>query len=255
MGFGAAADITSSAVADTAATASFDAMSMGGATTAVDMGSMTATDVSAMAADSGGMITVGDAATGVAAGSSAGGIGSFLPSAGTLTSAAGLGSMALKGIGQTNTAKANSEAATFNAQIADMNAALATQQSQWIGQTGTQQVQKSQLETRDLVGATIANQAASGVDVGGKSATDVRTSETTMGATDALNIRNSASRLAYGQEITAASDTEQAKLLRSQAGQDITAGQINVGQTVLGGLANPANNFVSQAVSNSLTGS
>ena len=243
---GAATDITASAAADTASTMAFDAMSSGAAT---------AVDASAgIAPVAGDMLTTGTAADAAFAD-----ISGVAPSASsiasTLSGAAGLGSMILKGTGQVNQARANSEAATFNANIADMNASLATQQSQWIGQTANQQVQKSQLETRDLVGATAVNQAASGVEIGSKTATDVRASEAAMGATNAMNIRASASRLAYGQEVTAAGDTAQASLLRSQAGQDITAGQVSAGTTVLGSLANPANNYVSQAISNSLTGS
>ena len=174
---------------------------------------------------------------------------------GSLTQLAGLASTGLTAVGQLNTASATSEAATYNAQISDMNAALATQSSEWAAQTGTQQVQQSQLKTRQLVGGTIASQAAGGIDVDSQSAKDVRASESAQGAQDALNIRNSASRLAYGQEITAASDKAQAALDRSSAGKTMTSGYIGAGATVLGGLANPANNFLSMKQTQSLTGS
>jgi len=175
-------------------------------------------------------------ATAVALGASAataataGTIGTGLAVAGTL---AGAG---LSAVGSIEQGKAASAAAGYNAQVASNNAQIATQNAQMAGGEGEQNVAAAQSKTRAQIGATLANQGASGVNIGSGSDVDTRVSESKLGMLNALNVRSEAARTAYGYQTQTASDTGQAALNRSQASSDQTAGYINAGSTILGGV-------------------
>lgn len=154
----------------------------------------------------------------------------------TLATAATIGATALSAVGAISQSRASAASAGYNAQVAQNNAQIATQNSQFAGAEGEQNVSASTAKTRALVGATLANQGASGVDVNSGSSVNVRESEAKIGALNALNIRSQAARSAYGYQVGATSDEAQAALLRSQKKNDITAGYLDAGATVLGGL-------------------
>lgn len=159
---------------------------------------------------------------------------------GTFASVAGAGIGALGSIKQ---GKASAAAANYNSQVSANNAAIAQQNSQWAIQEGNAAVEAEKLKTRDTVGALTANQAAGGIDINSGSALDVRSSAAETGELNALNIRTNAIHKAYGYQTDATGFQAQSGLDSAQAGFDTTAGDINAGSTLLGGIGSASNNY------------
>lgn len=151
--------------------------------------------------------------------------------------ALGLAGGAVNAYGQIQASKAQSQADNFNAQVAEQNAIIATQKQQWAGEEGDQAASISQMKTAAKVGATQANQGASGVEVGTGSNVDVISSEREIGMMDALTIRSNAARQAYGYATEAYSDKAQAALDTYAGKNAITAGNIGAVSTLLGSAA------------------
>lgn len=163
-----------------------------------------------------------------------------LSTIGTIASVAGAGISALGAIQQ---GKASAASANYNAEVQANNAALAKQNSSFASQEGTANAETQQLKTRAELGSIQANQGASGVNVGSGSSLDVRSSAAETGELNALSIRSNAARQAYGYQTEAVGATAQSQLDKAQAGFDTTAGEINAGSTLLGGLGNASTNY------------
>ncbi len=161
--------------------------------------------------------------------------------------ALGLAGGAVNAYGQMQSSRAQSQADQFNAEVAQQNAAIATQKQQWAGEEGDQAAGISQMKTAAKVGATQANQGASGVEVGTGSNAGVISSEREIGMLDALTIRSNAARQAYGYATEAYSDKAQSALDTYAAKNAITAGKIGAVSTLLGSAAKSTqyDNFMS----------
>ncbi len=153
---------------------------------------------------------------------------------------ASLGSAAMGAVGQIQQSRAQSAAAGYNARVADINAKTELQNAGFAGAEGESRAGMEGLKTRAQAGALLTKQGASGIDVNSKSFGDVRTSQAEIGKLNALQIRSNAARQAYGFQTGATSQENQATLDRAQAKYDTTAGYVNAGTTVLGGLAQAA---------------
>lgn len=145
--------------------------------------------------------------------------------------------------GQIKQGDAASQAAAYNAQVAANNAKLATKNASIIAEEGEQQTAQAQQQTKAKVGAILANQGASGVDVNSGSAVDVRSSAAELGELSAINIRSNAVRQAYGQQVQAAGDTGQSQLDKSESGSDAVGGFLKGGSTLLSGGADAYTKF------------
>lgn len=104
----------------------------------------------------------------------------------------------MSAVGEYNQGHAAAQAAKYNSAMADQNAKINDANTEIAGQSGQAQVAQQQRSTRALVGDTLANQGASGVEVNKGSSVDVRGSESSLGYLDAMNIRTNATREAYG---------------------------------------------------------
>lgn len=173
-----------------------------------------------------------EAAAGLASGAAVSGASSL---AGWAT-AASLASTAIGGIGALQQGRAAAASAGYNAQVASNNAALATQNAQFAGAEGEVNAAASGAKTRAAIGATLADQGASGVDINSGSSVDTRASEAELGMLNTQNIRAQAARDAYGFQNQAISYTGQAALDKSQKESDQIGGYLNAGASVLGGL-------------------
>lgn len=171
----------------------------------------------------------------------------LLPSASTSAVIGG----GVKAIGQIQEGRAESEAASYNAEIAALNAATATKNAQFAGQIGEQSTYAEGMKTREQVGGIKANQAASGIDVNVGSAPLVRESAKEVGEQNALNAREAAMRSAYGNYQQAAADTTQASLDTAEAKQYSKAGNINAMSTLVNTASNP---FLGYLQGKSITG-
>lgn len=163
-----------------------------------------------------------------------------LATAGLLTSVAGAGVGAYGAIKQ---GEATSAADKYNAQIAANNAQIATQSANYAGAAGTAQAEQAGLQSRAKLGAIVANEGASGVDINSGSNLQVQSSARELGELNAITIRSNAARTAYGYQVQGANDTAQSQLDTFAANNATTAGDIGAGSSVLGGLGSAASNY------------
>lgn len=163
---------------------------------------------------------------------------SALPSAGAVLGGAALASSVVGGIGAIQQGNAASAAAGYNAKVAANNAAIATQNANYAGAEGEQNLAATAAKTRAQIGATLAEQGASGVDINSGSSVKVRESEAKLGMLDALNIRSQAVRQAYGFQNQSDSYVAESGLEKSKAKSNQIGGYLNAGSTVLGGIGN-----------------
>lgn len=147
-----------------------------------------------------------------------------------------LAGTAISAFGAYSQGQSASASAGYNAQVAANNATVAKQNAQFAGAEGEQNTAAAAAKTRAAEGAILANQGASGVDVKNGSNVDVRESEAKIGMLNTLNVRSQAARTAYGYQTQSASDTGQQSLYQSQQSADQTAGYLNAGSTVIGGI-------------------
>lgn len=159
----------------------------------------------------------------------------------------GVGLNALGGavgtVGALKSAQAQASAAKYNSAVASVNAQQALKNAGLSSAEGSVQAMDQSLRTRAAVGETLANQAASGLDVNSGSAPQVRQSEAEIGETDALRIRSNATKEAYGYQIQAASQGAESALQKSEASADLISGYVNAGSTLLGSAGTAATNF------------
>ncbi len=113
----------------------------------------------------------------------------------------------------------------MNAQIADDNAKRAIERSQI-------EQQESDFITSVLLGEQLAQQGASGVDVGRGSPRLTRISARELGRKDALNIRQSGEIEAYNFRASAASQRAQGSLTKQGGAFGLLSSFLNAGSTI-----------------------
>lgn len=145
----------------------------------------------------------------------------------------------VQALGSIQQGYAASNAGKYAAGVDLNNAQIMRENATYAGQKGAAAVEAESLKTRARVGGILAEQGASGVDVHGESARNVRASAAEVGALNALNIRSNAAREAYGYEVKATEATEQAKIDKMQAHQAKIAGYTKAATTILGAAADP----------------
>lgn len=157
--------------------------------------------------------------------------------------AAGVAGAGITAFGSYESGQANSKAEAYQAQVAANNAAIAQQNARLDIQAGETAATNKGLQTRSKVGSEKASQGASGIDVNTGSAADVRTGTEELGQLDALTIRSNAAKQAYGQMVTATSDTAQNELLTSESSQSAEAGEIGAAGSLLSGVSSVGRNY------------
>lgn len=160
---------------------------------------------------------------------------------------AAMGAMAagtvVSAFGQYYSGQAAAQAAQYNSAMAAQNAAIQKQNAVIAGQAGAQQATMQGLKTRAQVGATMANQGASSITVNSGSAAKTVTSERELGLLDAIQVRNNATKQAYGYEVQSVNDMAQSKLDRFKASTDKTMSYLNAGGTLLSGAGSTYNAY------------
>lgn len=155
-----------------------------------------------------------------------------------ILSAVGTAVGAVQGfVGQRNQGKAAANMARYQAAVSSNNAVIAQRNAQLAAQEGNAAVEGKQMENRAKIGALKAQQAASGVDINYGSPVDVRSSAAETGQLNAINIRASAVRKAYGYQQAEQDYLSQAGMHEVEAQNARTAGDMNAATTLLGGLS------------------
>lgn len=229
MGFTAVAAVGEAAAADTAVTI--------GAGSIIDAGLIGG------AIDAGGILTTGTVAD--AAFGAASTVGALATAGGGISLLQGLsaGASLLAATGQYKQGQATSEAATMNSEIAANNQIIANNNATATIQEGEQNAAVSSQATKAKIGGILANEGASGVDVNSGSSLDVRQSEQQLGELNAINIRSTAARQAYGYQTEATNAGIQEQIDTSTATNAKTTGDIGAGASLLSGVTNTNSPF------------
>lgn len=157
---------------------------------------------------------------------------------------AGLVGAGVSAYGQYEAGQANSEAASYQAQVAANNAAIAKRNAVMDIQAGEAAAANKGLQTRAAVGTEKATQGAAGVDVNTGSAPNVRAGTEQFGMLDALTIRSNAAKAAYGDQVTATSDLAQSQLDKFESEQASEAGDLGAAGSLLSGVSTVGGNYI-----------
>lgn len=131
---------------------------------------------------------------------------------------------------------AQSKAASYQAQVALNNQQTANNNAAAATAAGAAQEQQNAMKTRAEVGAQLAEQASSGLDVNSGSAVDVRKSTSMLGELSGLNIVNNAARQAYAYQTQSSNFGAQAQLDTMEASSATAAGNIGAAGSIISGL-------------------
>lgn len=142
------------------------------------------------------------------------------------------GGLAAYGAQQKGTAESNMY--TYQSGVAQLNKQIADQNAQYATAAGEVSAQTAGMRTRAQIGATKADQAASGIDVNKGSAVDTRVSEAEIGSANVATIRANAAREAYGYRVGGAQAEAQSGLDLYAAKTSRTAGNIGALSSILG---------------------
>jgi hypothetical protein len=150
----------------------------------------------------------------------------------------GLGATALGGVlgaaGSIFGGMAQSSAYSYQAQVAQINAQVAKQNANAAIAAGESKAEITGMKTKAQIGQTVATQGASGLEVGAGTGQKVVQSEQQEGLFEQDTDRYNAAKAAYGDEVTAVSDINQANLFSSAATNSMTSGIIGAGTSILG---------------------
>lgn len=116
-----------------------------------------------------------------------------------------------------------------------MNAKLASAQSADATARGEVSAFTRGEATKQQIGSSTAQLAASGINLGVGSAVDVTKTESFLGALDEATIRNNAARQAWGYKVQASDYTSRAALARASATNEADADEANAYSGLLTG--------------------
>ncbi len=130
--------------------------------------------------------------------------------------------------------KAESNMYNYQAGVAQVNATVAKQDSEYARAAGEVEAKNAGIKTAAEVGSTRAGMAAGNVDINSGSGARVVASETEVGQQNQATIRANAAKRAYGFDVKAAEDTAQAGAYDAAASNATTAGDISAISTAIG---------------------
>lgn len=155
---------------------------------------------------------------------------------------AGLGTSLLGGglsaYGAMEAGEARARAGRFNREVALINSQAAEHNAELAAGAAEAQAGIQSQKNRAQIGAIIANQGASGVDIDSGSSLDVRSSAAELGELNALTVRSNAIKEAYGYQAQSKNYEAEASLPGGGGSSEIEAAS-----TFLGATSNAASNF------------
>lgn len=156
---------------------------------------------------------------------------------------AGVGA-GLSAYGTYEQGQAESQAAAYQAQVAQNNQLIANQNAQYALEQGQQQVAAKQQQTAQLIGTQRAAVASSGIDPNSGSAVRLQSDSAGLGALDASQISNNAARTAYGYQTQGMDFAAQASLLQSQSSNAAASGELGAFNSIVGGASSVASKWL-----------
>jgi len=138
----------------------------------------------------------------------------------------------LQGLGAIVTGAATFAAASNNAAIQEMNAEIADDNAKRALERAAIEQQESDFRTRGLLGEQLAQQAASGVDIGSGSPKYTRIAARELGRLDALNIRQAGELEAYNYRTQSVNFRANAAGARAEGAFGLLGGFLNAGSAL-----------------------
>lgn len=148
-------------------------------------------------------------------------------------------------------AQSASANAKYQAQVANNNATIAQQNSQYAIKASEAQAANQGQAGRASLARIRTAQAASGIDVNSGSAVDVQTSQAETNQQNTANTLNNGLLQAYGYRTQATNFSAQAGLDSAESGQDETAGEIGAAGSLLSSASSIGGKFGSSPTDNS----
>lgn len=167
-----------------------------------------------------------------------------LAAIGVASLAMGAVSTAMSAYGAQQQANAQAQAAQYQAQVALNNQKIAGQYAQQAIADGENKVAAKQEQTSQMIGAQRAAMAANGVQLDSGSPLRLQEDTAKLGNVDALTIRNNAAREAYGYQLQGVSYGQQAQLDEATASNAVTAGNLNMFSSIVGGASSIGSKWI-----------
>lgn len=133
--------------------------------------------------------------------------------------AAGVAGAGTSAYGTYESGQATSNAASYQAAVAQNNSIIANQNAAYAEKAGTAQAEATSLKGAATAGKIKAAQAANGIDVNTGSAVNVRASQAETSQLDTETVLNNAELQAYGYRANATNYTAEAGLESTEAEQ------------------------------------
>ena len=138
----------------------------------------------------------------------------------------------LQGVGALVTGVATFSAAANNAAIQEMNAEIANDNAKRAIDRSAVEQQESDFRTRAMLGEQLAQQSASGVDIGVGSPKYTRIAARELGRLDALNIRQAGELEAYNYRTQATNFQANAAGMRAEGAFGLLSSFLNAGSVI-----------------------
>lgn len=145
-------------------------------------------------------------------------------------------SVAVGAAGAIQQSQAAAGQASYQAAVNRNNAVLSEKAARDATERGELEEKQSRLRTSQMIGSQRAGFAANGVVIDEGSALDVTADTAILGEQDALTIRDNASREAFNHRAQGAQFSSSAGMFETSASNAETAGFLNAGASVLGGV-------------------
>ncbi len=150
----------------------------------------------------------------------------------------------LSAFGASKSAQATSQMYSYQAQVANINSQIDTQNADYARQVGEQQANLYGMKAGQQQGQIRASQGASGLDVNSGSNADVQASQKEITQIDLGQIRQNAAKTAYDFDVQSQNDKNQAGLYTAASTNAQTAGNINVLGSIIGSAGSVASKWL-----------
>lgn len=158
-------------------------------------------------------------------------------------------------VGAMNSAKAQSENAAYQAQVAKNNQIIASQNAEFTIQAGQVKAADEALKNRQRQGAVLTGLAANGLDVNSGTPLAVEETEKETGALGTQRVIDAASLQAYGYRSQEANFGATAGLETAEASQATTAGDVAAAGGLIGGASSVGLNYSRLSQAGAFSGS
>lgn len=138
-------------------------------------------------------------------------------------------------VGQISSGMAQASSAKYNAAVARNNQIIAEQNAARAAQAGRIQAQGQDIKNASRMGAIVAGEAASGIDLGSGTSKELQDSAAQLGRLDTATILDNAMQTSRGYSTQAMNFGAQSALYTAQASNAQTAGFLGGANSILGG--------------------